>query len=416
MSELYFKEGECVLKSLLDNDFYTITMGQAILKNHPTADTEFKVTVRTKGEDLRPLIAEIRHQIELFSEMTFTRDQLHYLFNGSRPYLQSDYRETLRLFRPNAELVKVTERDGQIEIRARGPWFGTMWWEIPILAMVSEIRNKRKYPDLTYSMVNERLYSKIDWLKQNADASELAQFKLSDFGTRRRLSYEAQASVVEVLKKDFPGTFVGTSNIHLAREFEVTPIGTMAHQWIMGHQQVGGSRLRDHQKAALENWAKTYRGELGIALTDTINIKAFLEDFDLLFAKLFDGLRHDSGDPVAWAEQCINHYEKLRIDPMTKTLVFSDGLDFKESLRIIRALKGRINMGFGIGTNLTCDVEGVTPLSIVMKMVNMNGQPVAKISDEPSKAMCTSPKFLAYAAETFGVDISTLNAALTKVA
>ncbi|MBB4866836.1 nicotinate phosphoribosyltransferase [Pseudomonas nitritireducens] len=407
MNGIYFKPDECVMKSLLDTDFYQITMGQAIQKLHSSAQVVFRVTVRTKGEDLRPLIKDLREQVDMYGQMRFREDELRFLFSHNRSYLKADYKDFLSIFQPQAKMVKISESNGQIDIRASGSWFFVQIWEIAILAMLSEIRNKAKYPDVTFDMVNERLYNKIDWLKQNADASELAEFKLSDFGTRRRLSYEAQHTVVDILRKDFPGVLTGTSNVHLARELNLNCIGTMAHQWIMGHQQAGGARVQDHQKVALENWARVYRGELGIALTDTISSDAFLRDFDLYFAKLFDGLRHDSGDPVAWAEKMIAHYEKLRIDPKTKTLIFSDGLDFKESLRIIRALKGRINMGFGIGTNLTCDVEGVTPLSVVMKMTSMDGQPVAKISDNPEKAMCEDEGFLNYLGQTFGVKLPT---------
>lgn len=208
--------------------------------------------------------------------------------------------------------------------------------------------------------------------------------------------------LVPRLKHDFPGRFVGTSNVHLSRELDMKPLGTMAHEWIMAHQQLG-PRLIDSQIAALDCWVREYRGLLGIALTDCITTDAFLGDFDLFFAKLFDGLRHDSGDPVAWGEKCIAHYHKLGIDPMSKTLVFSDSLTLPKSLEIFRALHGRINVSFGIGTNLTCDIPGVEPMSIVLKMTACNGQPVAKISDEPGKTHCKDPNFVAYLRHVFQV-------------
>jgi nicotinate phosphoribosyltransferase len=170
----------------------------------------------------------------------------------------------------------------------------------------------------------------------------------------------------------------------------------------MAHQQLG-PRLIDSQIAALDCWVREYRGLLGIALTDCITTDAFLSDFDLYFAKLFDGLRHDSGDPVLWAEKAIAHYHKLGIDPMSKTLVFSDSLTLPKSLEIFRALRGRINVSFGIGTNLTCDIPGVEPMSIVLKMAACNGQPVAKISDEPGKTHCKDPNFVAYLRHVFKV-------------
>ena len=188
----------------------------------------------------------------------------------------------------------------------------------------------------------------------------------------------------------------------LARDLDISPIGTMAHEYMQSYQSQG-VRLRDFQKAALEDWVQEYRGDLGIALTDTVGMDAFLADFDLYFAKLFDGLRHDSGDPIQWAEKAIAHYHKLGIEPMSKTLVFSDSLTLPKALEIFRALRGRINVSFGIGTNLTCDIPGVEPMSIVLKMTACNGQPVAKISDEAGKTHCTDPNFVAYLRHVFKV-------------
>ena len=225
---------------------------------------------------------------------------------------------------------------------------------------------------------------------------------MADFGTRRRFSYRVQEEVVHILKRDFPGRFVGTSNVHLAREFDLKPIGTMAHEWLMAHQQLG-PRLIDSQIAALDCWVREYRGLLGIALTDCITMDAFLRDFDLYFAKLFDGLRHDSGDPLAWAEKAIAHYHKLGVDPRTKTLVFSDALDLPKALAIFRALRGRIQVSFGISGNLTCDIPGVEPMNIVLKMTACNGQPVAKISDAPGKTQCRDENFVAYLRHVFQV-------------
>lgn len=211
-----------------------------------------------------------------------------------------------------------------------------------------------------------------------------------------------QEEVLNVLKQDFPGQLVGTSNVHLARQLDLKPLGTMAHEWIMAHQQLG-PRLIDSQIAALDCWVREYRGLLGIALTDCITTDAFLNDFDLYFAKLFDGLRHDSGDPVKWAEKCISHYQKLGIDPMSKTLVFSDGLNLPKALDIFRALRGRINVSFGIGTNLTADIPGIAPMNMVLKMTACAGQAVAKISDEPGKTQCKDPNFVAYLRHVFKV-------------
>jgi len=206
---------------------------------------------------------------------------------------------------------------------------------------------------------------------------------------------------VTTLQREVPQYFKGTSNVLLARDLGLVPIGTMAHEYLQSYQALG-VRLRDFQKAALESWVQEYRGDLGVALTDVVGMDAFLADFDLYFAKLFDGLRHDSGDPVVWGEKALAHYAKLRVDARTKRLVFSDGLTVPEALRLYRHFADRTQLGFGIGTNLTNDV-GLTPLNIVMKLTHCNGQPVAKLSDTAGKTMCTDETFLSYLRQVFSI-------------
>ncbi|MFZ5937264.1 nicotinate phosphoribosyltransferase [Pseudomonas putida] len=399
MSESVF--GPRIIQNLLDTDFYKITMMQAVLHNYPNAEVEWEFRCRN-NEDLSPYLAEIRYQIEQLSEVTVTHDQLAYL--EKIPFLKPDFIRFLSLFRFNLRYVQVgLDAAGQLAIRVRGPWLHVILYEIPLLAIISEVRNRYRYRDVVIEQVGERLYQKMDWLKAEASADELAGFQLADFGTRRRFSYRVQEEVVYLLKHDFPGRFVGTSNVHLARELELKPLGTMAHEWFMAHQQLG-PRLVDSQAAALEGWVREYRGLLGIALTDCITMDAFLGDFDLYFAKLFDGLRHDSGDPLVWAEKAIAHYERLGIDPKGKTLIFSDGLDFAKALGLYRALHKRINVSFGIGTRLTCDIPGVEPMNIVIKMTDCNGAPVAKISDSPGKTQCRDENFVAYMKHVFKVN------------
>ncbi|PVZ42503.1 nicotinate phosphoribosyltransferase [Pseudomonas sp. CC120222-01a] len=399
MSESVF--GPRIIQNLLDTDFYKITMMQAVLHNYPNAEVEWEFRCRN-NEDLSPYLAEIRYQIEQLSEVTVTHDQLAYL--EKIPFLKPDFIRFLSLFRFNLRYVQVgLDAAGQLAIRVRGPWLHVILYEIPLLAIISEVRNRYRYRDVVLEQVGERLYQKMDWLKAEASADELAGFQLADFGTRRRFSYRVQEEVVYLLKHDFPGRFVGTSNVHLARELELKPLGTMAHEWFMAHQQLG-PRLVDSQAAALEGWVREYRGLLGIALTDCITMDAFLGDFDLYFAKLFDGLRHDSGDPLVWAEKAIAHYERLGIDPKGKTLIFSDGLDFAKALGLYRALHTRINVSFGIGTRLTCDIPGVEPMNIVIKMTDCNGAPVAKISDSPGKTQCRDENFVAYMKHVFKVN------------
>ncbi|UUY07073.1 nicotinate phosphoribosyltransferase [Pseudomonas sp. J452] len=397
MGESVFAER--IVQNLLDTDFYKLTMMQAVLHNYPNAEVEWEFRCRN-AEDLTPYLAEIRYQIERLAELSMSADQLAFL--ERIPFIKADFIRFLSLFRFNLRYVHTSIEDGQLCIRLRGPWLHVILYEIPLLAIVSEVRNRYRYREVVLEQASERLYQKLDWLKGEASATELEGFQIADFGTRRRFSYRVQEQMVHILKRDFPGRFVGTSNVHLAREFDLKPIGTMAHEWLMAHQQLG-PRLIDSQSAALDCWVREYRGLLGIALTDCISMDAFLADFDLYFAKLFDGLRHDSGDPLQWAEKAIAHYEKLGIDPLSKTLVFSDGLTLEKSLRLYRALCGRINVSFGIGTNLTCDIPGVEPMNIVIKMTACNGQPVAKISDAPGKTQCRDDNFVSYLKHVFRV-------------
>ncbi len=388
-----------IIQNLLDTDFYKLTMMQAVLHNYPNAEVEWEFRCRN-DEDLTPYLAEIRFQIEQLADISITPDQLNFL--ERIPFIKPDFTRFLSLFRFNLRYLQLGIDNGQICVRLRGPWLHVILFEIPLLAIISEVRNRYRYRDVKLTQARERLYRKLDWLKANASDEELSGFQLADFGTRRRFSYKVQEEVVHILKRDFPGRFVGTSNVHLAREYDIKPIGTMAHEWLMAHQQLG-PRLIDSQIAALDCWVREYRGLLGIALTDCINMQAFLNDFDLYFAKLFDGLRHDSGDPLQWAERAIRHYQNLGIDPQTKTLVFSDGLDMPRALELYRALRGRIQVSFGIGTNLTCDIPGVEPMNIVIKMTACNGQPVAKISDEPGKTQCRDENFVTYLKHVFRV-------------
>jgi len=379
MSESAFADR--IVQNLLDTDFYKLSMMQAVLHNYPNVDVEWEFRCRN-GEDLRPYLAQIREQIDALCELSLANGQLGFLEQIS--FIKPDFLRFLGLFRFNLRYLHLGIENDELYLRIRGPWLHVILFEVPLLAIISEVRNRHRYPQAKLSEARDQLYRKFDWLKAHASSDELAELQVADFGTRRRFSYKVQEEVVRVLKEDFPARFVGTSNVHLARKLDIKPLGTMAHEWIMAHQQLG-PRL------------------LGIALTDCITMDAFLGDFDLFFAKLFDGLRHDSGDPVRWAEKAIAHYRKLGIDPMTKTLVFSDGLNLTKSLEIFRALRGRINVSFGIGTNLTCDIPGVAPMNIVLKMTDCNGQPVAKISDEAAKTQCRDENFVAYLRHVFKV-------------
>jgi nicotinate phosphoribosyltransferase len=277
-----------------------------------------------------------------------------------------------------------------------------MGFEIYVLAIVNELYFRRFDEQAALTEGRRRLGAKLDEVRAfGAAALRRHPFEFFDFGVRRRFSGAWQAEVVQRLRDEVPQFFKGTSNVHLARTLNLVPIGTMAHEYMQSYQSFD-VRLRDFQKAALEDWVQEYRGDLGIALTDVVGMDAFLADFDLYFAKLFDGLRHDSGDPVVWGEKALAHYAKLRIDPHTKRLVFSDGLDLRTAFRLYHHFGDRTQLGFGIGTNLTNDT-GLTTLGIVMKLTRCNGQPVAKLADSPGKTMCSDETFLAYLRQVFSV-------------
>ena len=388
-----------IIQSLMDTDYYKLTMMQAVLHHYPNAEVEWAFRSRSE-EDLSPYLDAIREQMEALAELRFEPAELAFLENI--PYMQPDFIRFLGLFRFDPRYVRVELEAGELVVYLRGPWLHVILFEVPLLAIISEVRNRVRYPHVTLEQAEARLDEKLEWLRAEASDQELAGFNLADFGTRRRFSFAVQARVVERLKTGFPGNFVGTSNLHLAHKLQLKPMGTMAHEWIMAHQQLG-PRLIDSQSAALDCWAREYRGALGIAITDCITMDAFTADFDLYLAKLFDGLRHDSGDPIEWAEKAIAHYRRLGIDPMTRQLVFSDGLDFPKALGIYRALAGRSNTSYGIGTQLTCDIPGVEPTNMVIKMTSCNGQPVAKISDSPGKTMCRDEAFVAYLKHVFSV-------------
>lgn len=395
-----FSDDSRIITSMLDTDFYKLTMMQGVLHHYPNAEVEWAFKCRN-SENLVPYINEIQKQVDMLNDLALTEDEEKFL--KTIPYFKDDFIRFLKLFRYNPEYVHVfVDDDNELAIRLKGPWLHVIMFEIVLLAIVSEVRNRILYPDVTVDEAVEKLYSKFEKLNLESK-NTLRNFTLADFGTRRRFSSRVQSVVLDAMIDDFPGNFVGTSNVLFAMEKGIKPIGTMAHEWTMAHQQLG-SRLADSQIESLETWVQEYRGELGIALTDCITTDAFLKDFDLYFAKLFDGLRHDSGDPIVFVNKCIKRYKELNIDPKSKTLVFSDGLNFEKCINIIKEIDGEIKNSYGMGTNLTCDIDGVEPLNIVIKMISCNGQPVAKISDSPGKGMCEDPEFVSYIKHVFDVN------------
>lgn len=391
-----------VIRSLLETDLYKFTMQQPMLHSMPTNQAEYRFVCRNAPEfPLAELAGEVNAQLDALCALRFTGDELAYL--GTLRYIRSDYIDFLRLFQFQRHFITVSTDGDTLRIVAKGPQVHVMGYEIYVLAIVNELyfrrlAQERGGKDVFLQEARKRLQAKMAQLRAYAPAQR-HPFEFFDFGVRRRFSGEWQTEMVQTLAREVPQYFKGTSNVLLAKECNLVPIGTMAHEYLQTFQATG-VQLKGFQKAALETWVQEYRGDLGTALTDVVGMDAFLADFDLYFAKLFDGLRHDSGDPVVWGEKALAHYAKLKIDANTKRLVFSDGLDVPTAIQLHQHFASRVQTGFGIGTNLSNDT-GLRPLNIVMKLVTCNGQPTAKLSDTPGKTLCDDATFLAYLRQLF---------------
>jgi nicotinate phosphoribosyltransferase len=403
---------ERIITSLADTDLYKITMQQAALHHYPALQTTWLYDCRNPGVDLRPILPEIREQIAHVAALQYTEEELRFLSGLS--YIKPDFIDFLRIFRMNPDAVEIRETGEKVDIRVHGTWCHRGKWEIYILSIISEIYNRRTYPDPNYEEGRRRLREKVAMVKEFLRRNPSIIFRLIEFGTRRRFSKAWQEEVLGFLMESLPECLVGTSNVDMARRFGLRPFGTFAHEWLQAHQATG-VRLVESQKLALDVWSREYRGELGIALTDVINMDAFLRDFDRYFAKLFDGARHDSGDPYEWTEKLLAHYRKLHIDPRTKYAVFSDSLDFPRALDLCARFEPQIMTSFGIGTNLTNDL-GHTALNHVLKMIEVDGQAVAKISDAPGKkSICQDQVFLDYLMHVFEVSAKEVPAPTPEV-
>lgn len=386
---------EPIIKSLLETDAYKFSMGQAIY--HQFSDYKTTWTFKCRNEDVRftpEMIEEIKRQIRLYCDLRFTEEELEYL--DKIKWIKGSYCDFLRLWEPRYDdFTFGTDAPCGLTIETRGTWLNTSMYEIPVLAIVNEVYFRMKYDyDRLMESFKERLEEKV--AKIESGQYNIGAF--SEFGLRRRLSGEAQELAVKTLKDhSYPDSvFVGTSNVYLARKYGIRPIGTMAHEWIM----CVGQGNHKHNPAysnwyALDAWIKEYGILNGIALTDAITTDCFLRDFQLTYATLFSGVRHDSGDPFAWGEKMLRHYESLGIDPKTKTLLFSDSLDFKRAGELYAYFKDKAKVAFGIGTYIANDTE-VPALNIVMKTTACNGMDVAKISDTAGKGMCKNPEYVKY--------------------
>ena len=386
---------EQIIVSLLETDMYKMSMGQAIY--HQFSDYKTTWSFKCRNKDVHftdEMVAEIKRQIQLYCNLRFTEDELEYL--NHIKWIKGSYVDFLRLWKPRYEDFEITTNaECGLAIETKGTWLNTSMYEIPTLAIVNEVYFRMAYDyEKLMKSFRERLQKKIQLLTDGT--YQLGAF--SEFGLRRRLSAEAQElAIQELAKANYPySKFVGTSNVYLAKKFGLTPVGTMAHEWIM----CVGQGNHKHNPAysnwyALDAWVKEYGVLNGTALTDAITTDCFLKDFQLTYATLFSGLRHDSGDPIEWGDKMIEHYKALEIDPKTKTLLFSDSLNFEKADKLYRYFKDKARVAFGIGTYIANDTD-VPALNIVMKTTACNGMDVAKISDTPGKGMCKNPDYVHY--------------------
>ncbi|BCA92551.1 MAG: nicotinate phosphoribosyltransferase [Halomonas sp.] len=371
-----------MLTSLLDNDFYKITMQNAVIKRFPYAHARYAFINRGEHAFPEGFGEALRGEVDRMATLRLSDEEKRYL-QTTCPYLDPTYLDFLAGFRYDPSEVTIEQQGSELSVVMEGPWYRTILWEVPLMALISELWYHLRGVGVSEddeALIEQRTREKIELYRQHG-------LKIAEFGTRRRFSFAVHDRVVKALRHYGGEAFSGTSNVLLAMRHGVKPIGTHAHEWFMFHGARFGFKMAN--SLALEHWVDVYRGDLGIALTDTFTTRAFFESFDKKFAKLFDGVRHDSGDPIEFADATIAHYQRLGINPLSKTIIFSDALTPEKVERIRAFCQGRIGMAFGIGTNFTNDI-GVAPMNMVIKMVEARpeGQgwlPVVKLSDVPTK-------------------------------
>lgn len=392
---------EQIITSFLDTDLYKFSMGQLAMRMYGDANVEWKFVCRNRDVHFTPeMVEEIKRQIALYCQVQFKKEELDYL--ASIKWLDKGYISFLAVWHPMLEhFIINTDAECGLNIRTVGPWFLTIYYEIPVLSIVNNVyyayRYKDRYQEIADSAI-ERAKGKIESLA--GGTYEIGAF--SEFGTRRRFNKGTQEQIIRMFKEANEAgrlggsVFSGTSNVEIAMKEGLTAIGTMAHEVFMVTGQGYPERNPAYSnKFVMDDWHELYGVQLGIALTDCITTDCFLLDFDVKNATLFSGVRNDSGDPIEWGEKMISHYKKLGIDPAKKTLLFSDSLDFERATKIYRHFKDRTRVAFGIGTFLVNDTC-VDPLNIVMKTVKANGIPVVKISDSPGKGIGENKQYEEY--------------------
>jgi len=383
----------------MDTDQYILSMCQAILRKQPNAMARFKY--KDRGDDVvfnDKKLGRLNEELDAFCDLRFNRMELDWIWDLR--YTEPFYLEHLRMFQPNRDHIQTYLcPDGRLCVDIYGPLSSVIWFEVPTLRMISCI-HREEHGEFPFIEGKKRLEDKIAYVKSRIHRDLLRQLRITDFGTRRAWSPTWHEQVIgRMIKEDF---FTGTSNMLYAMLYDLPCHGTMAHLWLQLFQQVG-IQLKYFQQEALKTWAEVYQGDLGIALSDIVGMDAFFDDFNLFLSKLFDGARHDSGDPYEWGNRLIRHYQDLKIDPLTKFAVFSDGLSFEMIVDLFLYFHSKIKTGFGIGTSLTNDLGFPIP-KIVIKMVECNDGPVAKVSDSSGKGMCEDAEFEKTIRRTFGIE------------
>lgn len=369
-----------------------------VTKLYPDVMARYKFINRGEHQFPVGFAEELQKEINAMASLALTKDEKNF-FTTNCPYLSPAYLDFLQGYRYDPNEVKITQNGADVEVHVEGYWYRTILWEVPILCLISEI---------FYKLTNAQRISNEEITKRTSDKVDLYNrlgVTVAEFGTRRRHSYEVHDVVMKELTNHKGKSFVGTSNVHFAHKYGVKPIGTHAHEWFMFHGARYGFKIAN--SISLDRWVKVYYGDLGIALTDTYTSDVFFGQFDKKLSKLFDGVRHDSGDPIEFGEKAIAHYEKMGINPLFKTIIFSDGLNSEKVEMITKAFKGRIGLSFGIGTNLTNDTD-LKPMNIVMKLteissIDIKWTGVVKLSDEKNKHTGT-PRMIALAKEMLDLD------------
>lgn len=378
--------------SILDTDLYKYTTSYAYMKMFPDAECTFKFTDRNRIPRTTEFLENYKKKMKELCMIHLTDEEFHWVVSAI-PFIPMYYWEWLRSFRFEYDKMNIyLDEDNVLCIEVTDKNYKASLYEIPHLFTVPEVNNDSKPIDWDLTM--SKLKDKVDMANKNG-------VLFSEFGTRRRFSYEVQDKVCAYLK-EHAKTCVGTSNVHFAMKYNMRPCGTHPHEWFMFHGAQFGYKNANYM--ALENWVNVYDGDLGTALTDTYTTDVFFRNFSMKQAKLFDGIRQDSGDEYKFIEKAIKFYKSKGIDPTTKTIIFSNALDFPKAVEIKKYCEGKIRSAFGIGTNLTCDVYApdgskYNAENIVEKMskcrMNAN-QPwfiTIKISDDLGKHMGDNKEF-----------------------